>query len=166
MGELYIQFVGTPGIYSKAIRWFTAGTVSHVDAVLPSGRLLGSRADKVGGANRGVHIRAADYEPFNPRVLFRVETEQEKVSSYWDFLFGQLGKPYDKPAILGFGFGRNWREDDSWFCSELIARALEVSHVLPELFAPANKITPQNLATALSASGALWTTLYPLKEAA
>lgn len=33
----------------------------------------------------------------------------------------QIGKPYDYTAILGIGVHRDWQEDDSWFCSELVA---------------------------------------------
>jgi len=33
----------------------------------------------------------------------------------------QIGKPYDYTAILGLGLHRDWQEDDSWFCSELVA---------------------------------------------
>lgn len=53
----------------------------------------------------------------------------------------QIGKPYDKTAILGFVANRDWQEDDSWFCSELIAwAAVEYLPFTPELM---HRITPQ-----------------------
>ncbi len=41
------------------------------------------------------------------------------------FAHAQVGKPYDYTAIAGFLARRDWREDDSWFCSELQAAAFE-----------------------------------------
>lgn len=32
----------------------------------------------------------------------------------------QLGKAYDKTAILGFPLGRDGQQDTDWFCSELL----------------------------------------------
>lgn len=37
----------------------------------------------------------------------------------------QLGKPYDYTGVIGIGLHRDWQEDDSWFCSELVAWAFE-----------------------------------------
>ena len=33
----------------------------------------------------------------------------------------QVGKPYDLLGVLGLGLKRNWQEDDSWWCSELVS---------------------------------------------
>ena len=33
----------------------------------------------------------------------------------------QVGKEYDWTALFGILLRRNWQEDDSWFCSELVA---------------------------------------------
>lgn len=57
----------------------------------------------------------------------------------------QLGKPYDYTAILGLGFHREWQEDDSWFCSELVAEAFERAGC--RLFRPdsLHRVTPQHL---------------------
>ena len=35
----------------------------------------------------------------------------------------QVGKPYDLTALFGLLMHRDWQEDDSWFCSELVAWA-------------------------------------------
>lgn len=34
---------------------------------------------------------------------------------------GQVGKPYDWKAILGFWLRRSWQKDDAFICSELVA---------------------------------------------
>lgn len=38
---------------------------------------------------------------------------------------GQLGKPYDWLGIAAIGLRRDWREESKWFCSELVAWAIE-----------------------------------------
>jgi len=45
------------------------------------------------------------------------------------FLDTQVGKPYDKTAIMSFIFRRDWQETGSWFCSELVAMALKVGGI-------------------------------------
>jgi uncharacterized protein YycO len=40
------------------------------------------------------------------------------------FALAQIGKPYDWPGAAGLALHREWEEDDSWFCSELVEAAL------------------------------------------
>lgn len=40
------------------------------------------------------------------------------------FVRSQIGKPYDNKGALGISVERNWQDDDSWFCFELVAAAL------------------------------------------
>lgn len=148
-----LQFSLQDAISSKAIAWFSAGHFSHVDALTPAGFLLGSRSDEVGGALPGVQFRPIGYAPFVKRVIFEVPACRHAERRFWNFLARQVGKPYDHTAILGFMMGRDWREDDSWFCSELQAAALEHAGVFDKLYLAANKITPVSLALAVSAIG-------------
>lgn len=56
----------------------------------------------------------------------------------------QLYKPYDWKGCAGIFFHREWNEDDAWFCSELVAWALEQGGL--KLFREdARRITPQHL---------------------
>jgi len=143
------QFVTGTGFTSKAVAWFGGGVFSHVDAVLSDGSLLGARLDG------GVSVRPPYYDHWSRRVVFSLPTTAQQDEQWRNFLVDQLGKPYDKTAIWGFATGRDWREDDSWFCSELAAAALEMAGGCPVLYTPANKITPSGLATVLSALGAV-----------
>lgn len=57
----------------------------------------------------------------------------------------QIGKPYDWTAVAGLGLHRDWQEDDSWFCSELVAWAADQAGepwFRPEAL---RRITPQHL---------------------
>ena len=120
-----LQFVMGRGPVSRAIALFSAGLLSHVDAVLPDGRLLGARSDRLDGIPPGARIRPPKYETWEATTCRPLDAPAEKQSAFWDFLFGEVGKPYDHTAIWGFAVGRNWRAPDSWFCSELISAALE-----------------------------------------
>jgi hypothetical protein len=148
------QFVLGSGISSRSIAWFSAGHFSHVDAVMPGGYLLGARSDRVGHRPPGVQVRPPAYETWKERVVMSLEVQETKARAFFAFLNGQIGKPYDKTAIFGFAAGRDWREEDSWFCSELQTAAIEAANITPALYAPAAKITPAGLAIVLSAIGA------------
>ena len=137
--------------YATRCRW------SHVEAI----GLEGTFGAQLSG---GVIWRSLDDACYrgtkNVEVLnLTLTLEQEK--AIWKFLDAQEGKPYDWRAILGFGLGRrDWREEDSWFCSELQTRALEVAGVvkLPTDI-PVWRITPRDLW--LLTSGLSVTTITP-----
>lgn len=146
-----LQFVRERDFSSQVIAWFSAGHVSHVDTLLDDDQLLGARSDSVGGAPPGVQIRPPDYADFAVRVVMAVPVTVEQKAVYLAFLDDQVGKPYDYKAIWAFLFNRNWRETDSWICSELAAAAAERASIVPPLFLAANKITPVAFALAMSA---------------
>jgi hypothetical protein len=138
-GRIVLQFVASDDPESEAIRWFSRGWCSHVDAVLPDGSLLGARLD-------GVKIRPPDYAAFSQRETVCLTATPEQEEAFYAFLHAQVGKGYDRLAIVAFAVRRDWRDDSKWFCSELIARALEVCGWLPKPLAhPANQITPRDL---------------------
>jgi hypothetical protein len=151
MPELLLQFVAERGLGSQVIGWFSAGHFSHVDAVLPDDTLFGARSDRVGGQPPGVWARPQGYRQFSHRALAMVPASDEQSALWLAFLAAQTGKPYDWRAIWGFVLNRDWREEDSWICSELQARALEIAGLVPRLYLAANKITPVALALAVSA---------------
>lgn len=151
-----LQFVLGTGLSSKTIAWFSAGKFSHVDTVLPDGTLLGARSDAVGGQPPGVRIRPQNYEHWALQVTMSMAVDPHLEELYYEFLNKQLGKPYDSTAIWGFAAGRDWREKDSWFCSELCCAGLEEVTILPMLYTPRNKVTPAALATVVSAAGGTW----------
>ncbi len=153
MKKILLQFVCEKAISSQLIAWFSAGHFSHVDAVLDDGSLLGARSDRVGGRPAGVQIRPPNYINFSLRVVMAIPVSDLQNTAFYAFLHSQVGKPYDSEAILAFLFNRNWRETDSWICSELQAAGLEHAAVTPRLYLAANKITPVSLALAASAVG-------------
>lgn len=145
-----LQFSRQADLASDVIAWFTQGEFSHVDAVTPFGWLLGSRSDFTGGKPSGVQTRPPGYAKFVEKVVFEISADPEQTYKFYEFLSGQVGKPYDHVAILGFVFGRDWKQSDSWICSELQAAALEYAGIWKPYVA-ANKISPDGLALAVSA---------------
>ena len=122
--------------------------------MLEDGRLLGSRDDVIGGQPAGVYIRPANYEKFTRRVVMELSSTREEQLSFYGFLHSQIGKPYDKTAIWAFMVNRDWRDKDSWFCSELQTAALEHAGLVRRLYLVANKVTPVACALVMSAIGA------------
>lgn len=156
MGGVTLQFSTMSDIGSWAIREFSHGPFSHVDAVLPDGSLLGARDDICMGIPAGVRIRPPNYARFSLIKQVTIPCSDGQILKWLDWQHAQVGKPYDETAILAFAADRNWREEDSFFCSELQALALEQSGYFPHnLSAPANKITPDDLLLALSVVVAL-----------
>ena len=153
MSYLRWQFIGEANIGSRIIGWFSAGHLSHVDFMLDDGRLLGARSDWVGERPPGVQIRPPEYLPFKRRIVIQMQCQPEQRNAYIDFLYKQIGKPYDYQAIMAFLFNRDWRQPDSWICSELQSAAAEAAGIVQRLYLAANKITPVSLALALTAAG-------------
>lgn len=151
-----LQFVLGSGLSSRAISYFGAGGYSHVDVVLRDGTLLGARSDEILGIVPGVRIRPQGYEDWKKRTVMTLAVTEQQEKDFLDFVVLQIGKPYDSTAIWGFAAGRDWREKDSWFCSELAGAATESAGIVPTLIAPTCKITPGALATVYSAIGATW----------
>ena len=110
------------------IREKTKSEISHVDAIMSDGRLLGSQLDSNTGP--GVQIRNPGYKKFTKTITVT--------------LFLQIGKPYDVTAVFGLALHRDWREKSKWFCSEELAAAaeeskfltlnIEVDWISPEMF--------------------------------
>lgn len=149
-----LRFVQGLGFRSRVIGWFSAGFLSHVDAVLPDGTLLGARSDIIKGVPTGVQIRPPGYENVALEMVMEIPATAFQEVAFYRFLRAQLGKPYDRTAIWAFAFNRDWHEADAWICSELQAAALEAAGILPKLFEDVWKITPVALANAVSEVGA------------
>src|SRR5689334_19127873 len=108
-----LSFVAAQAFSSRLIEWFGAGGWSHVDNVLPDGRLLGARSDRIRLKSgevipAGVQTRPADYETWPKRLIMEVPCTDRQAKDWLSFLMGQLRKPYDRLAIVGFAINRNW----------------------------------------------------------
>ena len=151
MGTVTVQFSFCDDPASWLIRQYDHGQWSHVDAVLADGSLLGSRSDEVGGKPSGVQIRPAGYINFNGTKKLLIPCADEVETVFYSVWMSQIGKPYDRTAIMGFVFERDWRQTDAWFCSEGITWSAEQAKLFPYMLAmPSSKVTPSGLYLACS----------------
>jgi hypothetical protein len=146
-----VQFVASRSFGADLIELYSHSPYSHVDAVLADGQLLGARSETIGKIPPGVQVRPADYEAFTVRRRVELPATDLQATAFFAFLHGQLGKPYDQRAIAAFASGRDWRTPDAWFCSELVAAAMEAAGIFQwRLLDVASKIDPGDLALACS----------------
>lgn len=96
-------------IGSRGIQLGTRCGYSHVDVVLPDSRLFGATW-KYG----------VDYQPVRTDYTRRLMVEYDVDQRALDVMFAERGKVYDWRGALGIGFDRDWQDDESWFCDELI----------------------------------------------
>jgi len=146
------QFVAEPWYRdpgSAAIRWFSAGPASHVDSITPTGlnwalpgMLYGARADRVGGQPPGVWVRPPGYTRLSWRCVATIPVTDDQWFEFWSAERAKFGLPYDKTAIWGFAAGRNWRETNSWFCSEKQIDSAEKAKIVQPLPGLVSKVTP------------------------
>jgi len=163
------QYIGARGPAAGAIDWLSCGHLSHVDVIdTRHGRyqLVGARSDGAGGMGPGVWPRKQGYfGNVARRLVLQLETTPEQERVFWRFIDGQIGLPYDHTAILAFAFNRDWREPDSWFCSELQQTACEVAGMVPVLYQRPNKVTPVMHSVIVQTRGAKDVTdFYPIEQ--
>lgn len=131
---------------SMPIRWNTRCPWSHAGFYLSA-----SHAYLSAQLRGGVRVRWTDGIKYPEKFSAIAFYTAPKVEEAYNWARGQVGKPYDWTAITGLALNRNWREDDSWFCSELVAAAFEA--VGAPLFAEgmcAWRVTPRDLTTSLA----------------
>jgi uncharacterized protein YycO len=131
---------------SSVIGYFGAGYYSHIDTLTNHGMLRGARADEILGRAAGVEDRPMRYEKWKKCTQYSISVTNGQYDRFWNFSDKQVGKPYDKHGLVSsFVFGRQWREDDSWWCSELVASCLEhagIVRIPPEV----RSVTPGDCA--------------------
>lgn len=138
METIIIRFVTESDPVSASIRAFTWSNFSHVEFILDDGTALGAHA------KGGVAIRPIDYAKFTNEERYKILVSPEQKRDILAYAHSQVGKPYDYTDIIGIVLHRDWRAEDHWICSELVAAAFEKGG-LPLLYAPidkVNRITP------------------------
>lgn len=134
-----IVFTRERSLGSLAIRAFTASRWSHVALVTGAGTIIDATF-KHGVAERpwsDFLEKASAYEV----VTFAAAKPDDVVN----FARTQVGKKYDMLALVGFYFRTGWQDTRSWFCSELIAWAINRGHKPTFREKCVGRITPQHL---------------------
>jgi len=132
-----IWFCRSKTLAGRLIRWVTFSRWNHV-AVEINGLVY--EADMLEGV-RTVPVR--QFKRMWTDTEARDIDVPDKVAAF-RFLQAQLGKPYDRLAILAMPFWRDWQDPDKWFCSEFIARFLvEGGH--RDFFIEKHRIWPRDI---------------------
>lgn len=153
MAAVLLRFVGGTSFADRAIMAAQFGFWAiHCESLMPDGTLLGALP------SGGVMARAHDYDAgrFDRQAFVQVPCSQAQADDYHAFLLSQIGKPYDVRAILAFAAAaflgeRDWREPDSWFCSEILTAALERAGIIKPLATSVNHVTPRDALLFVSA---------------
>ena len=132
-----LQFSTTNQIASKGIAFLTWSWASHVDFVMPNGKLFGALALENGGG--------VQYHPIEKNYTRIERYTVDAPDSVLDFALEQKGKPYDWAGIFGIlSRKRSWEDESKWFCSELVAYSFKRAG-LPLLNDESYRITPRDL---------------------
>jgi uncharacterized protein YycO len=133
-----VRFLRDHSIGSRFIQWQTWGKWSHIDVATPGGW--------IGALFRGgVQVRPLNTVGVD-QLMCTVEVTDAQGAAIIAFLVAQIGKPYDWRSLLGFLVRRDWREPDSWFCSELVVAAFEAGGVKLLRTDDVERISPSTLA--------------------
>lgn len=141
MEKIQLIFSKSKLPFSPLVQLVTWSKWSHVGIVANDGKVIESTFSHDGVKLAGITefmARASDW--------IIVEMECTNRQAIIDAAMSQLDKPYDWTGLMGILFhNRNWEEEDSWFCSELVAWAF--SHAGDPLFMDEviHRITPQML---------------------
>jgi hypothetical protein len=150
-----LHFVATHGLSSWAIaRWGVAEPeFSHVDILLPDGRLLGARDDYVGDIPPGVAIRPAKYRAWTRAKTVRFDCSPHDAYTALSWAYAERGKKYDQCAIFGFLLGKGWHTTGHFICSALACLYLEKARVVAKPFVQPRTISPNTLYAMAGAAG-------------
>jgi hypothetical protein len=149
-----LRFVTCNDPVSNTIRRGEMGFwASHVEAVMPDGKLLGAHAAG------GVQECASDYDAglWTQQLYVQIPCTDAEALAFETFLKSQLGKPYDMPAIeemaLGIltGEAPNWPQKPSWICSALQTAALLMAGIIKGAPATVRLATPRDVLVAVAA---------------
>jgi uncharacterized protein YycO len=110
MPKILFQVVTTEwNPIDMAIRARCGGWASHAEFVLEDGTTFGAHMDGV------KHRPPSSTKNYTRIIRFDAPYMEQAYAA----ALTQDGKPYDFTAIAGIALDRDWREDDSWFCSEM-----------------------------------------------
>ena len=114
---------GLPGLFNRAVRWWTRGPYSHTEAVFEQnadGTYLCASSSKLDG---GVRFKSIDISGPNWDV-FEIAIADPAASKQW--FTDHVGCQYDVLGLLGFVIRRVEDDRNKYFCSEAVATSIGV----------------------------------------
>lgn len=109
-----ILFTRSNKIGSVAIRAFEGGQASHCGAVMPDRRVIDTSWP------HGVRLRSMDEFLDGREIVDDLSLMLPNEAAAEEFLYTQIGKPYDLTFLISFLLWRNLNDPSRWACSELL----------------------------------------------
>ena len=112
-------------------------------ALVDGGYIIEASATKAGRHKAGVRVRLLSelLAESSHHEYIKIPCSDPHAALAWALM--QVGRPYDYRGVLGFPLRGDWQADDSWFCSELVAAA--INSVEPRFRPRAGRITVEHL---------------------
>lgn len=107
--------------FSRLIMYVTWSRFSHVGMIDSSGEYVYEAEAFMGVVKTPISDFINRYKGRVVRVSYKCPRPEKAFA----FIDEQLGKKYDYRGIFGFIFRTSWQSKNSWFCSELLSKALE-----------------------------------------
>lgn len=144
-GCIRIRFVKSDDLISMAIRVDTLSKVSHTEAVLRDGTIIGAYPG-------GVARQPNDWDATSTDQMFvDVPCSAPTIEAWENWLVSKIGTPYDFAAITGLALHRDMHTEGTTICSALMIDGLRHLGIVDEkLFDADHQTTPHMLASALS----------------
>lgn len=133
-----------PGFYSRAIKIWTGGPYSHCELVFPDGRCFSSDERDGGTRFKRIDLRGDEWD------IVDVPVNSFYIDALDKFCHDEDKCKYDWRGI-SFSFlpiPIGWQHPDKWFCSEIVAAALQIAGWLRG-YTPAS-LSPNGLYKALT----------------
>jgi hypothetical protein len=140
-----LRLVRGMGWDSKFIEWGSRSCFSHAELINAAGtKTFGAQLK---GGVRFRYVTDRCYRNVERWEIWEIPTTLLQNREIAEFIGKTNGLPYDWKAIVSFALGeRDWREPDSWFCSEWYMRMLEVAGVAKvPAEEPVDRIDPGDL---------------------
>lgn len=131
-----LVFTDSGNLLAQGIKLLTWSEYAHV-SFLMGDMVLDSTLKRSG-------VRRYPFEELKHGAKRILVKEYPRISdNALNYAASQIGKPYDWTAIFGMPIRRDWQQDDSWFCSELVAWACMKAGT-PIVDKESWRITPQD----------------------
>lgn len=128
---------------AKLIKYGTKSNYFHVEIAI-DGKWIGSHTHK------GIEIHELNLEHKNPQFDYfelNIDPLTEKQSEkFWKWMEHEVGSGYDWLGIYLTQFlFMDWESKDKWFCSEIVAKILQLLYVDEFLDIKPNRLSPQDI---------------------
>jgi len=145
-----VHFTYSNNLFSKLTRLFTVSQFSHIEIEVDG--MCYSAKPFVGVYKQTAEELKTDKNIVIESFILKHKPTEAQKELILNFLNLQVGKKYDYKAVIACGlFKRDWENNlDKWFCSELVAKSLELAglRLINKYYKP-NRVIPEDLVLSL-----------------